>query len=800
MPNAAVPAGITLLTADATALAKDGQPVSRVELEDTTLSLTLSIGGNAFAFKILMPEEYPSGEPLDMEDYTPLRPGRLPQLVSQLVARHNAAAAPGSPRSIRTSDDGYVSDSDGGSLSGDSIAAEDDFASNFLEPRSAAGGLGAFARINRREEQQARREFESDLSRARAAHGAESLGSFYSDERREHVTRMAFSLASLSAFQGRALHVDRESRAVVELGWAWNYLAASDVPRIRGIYAVPAGQGLNGERVKRSEGGIGAVVRWFLENRISKALRLNWLQRSETRQRAETLGGSDPEGSGYAARGAAVFAAKRIRSASGSGLQDSEDAESRESLLPQVPDAKSREVLVKVRMLEHTGFRRKECALALARSGLNLERATGFLCSTPGLAEKVEGVSEEELLLDCMRVLSLQLQDGTGCAGADCASGQATFNSDLEFSAPLENFHGDGCTNFMSGCLRYLKGRISTLTTHCVTCGAPLGYEGVTAAVCDRPTCEFALEQFGLGLDPAAELRENSAVANALLHITACAAAFSDGVRDSFQPSCAHLFAQAAGGAAKHKRPEPELGRDKLRGEVQRLFDALPPVSTLALHATRAELREMLGVRGGPLLYPLLQWVLTSNRSHLIALPPHHRLDGLGEHQFVLSAANPERERAFRARRDAAAAQHGGTGSFWAWHGSAAQNWHSILRAGLRNYSGTTMMTGGMAHGSGIYLASDLRMSTAYMGDPQRGWGNSGIGDFNAVALCEVVDERKGPREVCKDTGCGVYVVADETLVCTRFFFMFPGGYSGNHVVSAAEISKPKEILQLFSV
>jgi hypothetical protein len=48
-------------------------------------------------------------------------------------------------------------------------------------------------------------------------------------------------------------------------------------------------------------------------------------------------------------------------------------------------------------------------------------------------------------------------------------------------------------------------------------------------------------------------------------------------------------------------------------------------------------------------------------------------------------------------------------GSFWAFHGSAFSNWHSILRIGLKNYSGTALMSTGAAFGNGIYLCKRFR-------------------------------------------------------------------------------------------
>ena len=58
-------------------------------------------------------------------------------------------------------------------------------------------------------------------------------------------------------------------------------------------------------------------------------------------------------------------------------------------------------------------------------------------------------------------------------------------------------------------------------------------------------------------------------------------------------------------------------------------------------------------------------------------MPPALRLACLPtRHQFVMLSAPPERQAAF----DALKAKHG---SAFAWHGSAPENWHAILRTGL---------------------------------------------------------------------------------------------------------------------
>jgi hypothetical protein len=49
-----------------------------------------------------------------------------------------------------------------------------------------------------------------------------------------------------------------------------------------------------------------------------------------------------------------------------------------------------------------------------------------------------------------------------------------------------------------------------------------------------------------------------------------------------------------------------------------------------------------------PLLYPLLRWVLTSNRAHVRLLTPSEQMKELKTpYQFVLLSSNPDREKKF---------------------------------------------------------------------------------------------------------------------------------------------------------
>ena len=60
---------------------------------------------------------------------------------------------------------------------------------------------------------------------------------------------------------------------------------------------------------------------------------------------------------------------------------------------------------------------------------------------------------------------------------------------------------------------------------------------------------------------------------------------------------------------------------------------------------------------------------------------------------------SPEKEKWFQSEKAR-------LGSLYVFHGSAIENWYSIIRNGIRNLSNTHMMTAGAAYGPGVYSAT----------------------------------------------------------------------------------------------
>lgn len=159
-----------------------------------------------------------------------------------------------------------------------------------------------------------------------------------------------------------------------------------------------------------------------------------------------------------------------------------------------------------------------------------------------------------------------------------------------------------------------------------------------------------------------------------------------------------------------------------------------------------------------------MDWVVNSNRSFLIQvtdrakqLPEFHFAD-----QYLLMMAPPEKQSIFDEWKRK-------KGTKFAFHGSRVENWHSILRNGLKSMSGTAMQLNGSAHGKGIYFAPEAQHSLGYCGS------SAGSTSWNCMALCEIIND-----DCITDHGW-CWTVLQEDKVMTRMLFVFQtsGSLSG---------------------
>jgi poly [ADP-ribose] polymerase 6/8 len=222
---------------------------------------------------------------------------------------------------------------------------------------------------------------------------------------------------------------------------------------------------------------------------------------------------------------------------------------------------------------------------------------------------------------------------------------------------------------------------------------------------------------------------------------------------------------------------------------VRQILDHFLSIEQLTQAKDFLHLKAQL-TKSHPLAYPLLQWIIASNRAHIVKLHETKHITSMKtQHQYLLLSAPPEKEERFRQLKRSYS-------SLFAFHGSAIENWHSILRHGLKNATGTKLQLNGAAYGPGIYLSPQASISFGYSfrswapgsSNPNRSTKTANnkllrAQNVHCIALCEVIDLN------LKRFG-SIWVQPNEDCVVTRFLFVYTENASYNEVYHNSENSK----------
>ncbi|XP_030323102.1 protein mono-ADP-ribosyltransferase PARP8 isoform X2 [Calypte anna] len=316
---------------------------------------------------------------------------------------------------------------------------------------------------------------------------------------------------------------------------------------------------------------------------------------------------------------------------------------------------------------------------------------------------------------------------------------------------------------FLVQTIEFAEQRIPVLNEYCVVCDEPHVFQNgpmLRPTVCERELCVFAFQTLGVMNEAADEI---------------------------------------ATGAQK-----------KNYDRVMKALDSITSIREMT-QAPYLEIKKQMD-KQDPLAHPLLQWVISSNRSHIVKLPVNRQLKFMHTpHQFLLLSSPPAKESNFRAAKNL-------YGSTFAFHGSHIENWHSILRNGLVVASNTRLQLHGAMFGSGIYLSPLSSISFGYSGmnkkqqkvsakdEPASGSKGSNTSqsqkkgqqsqflqsrNLKCIALCEVITSSDLHKHG------EIWVVPNTDHVCTRFFFVYEDGQVGDTSINTQEPSIHKEILRV---
>jgi poly[ADP-ribose] polymerase 16 len=133
----------------------------------------------------------------------------------------------------------------------------------------------------------------------------------------------------------------------------------------------------------------------------------------------------------------------------------------------------------------------------------------------------------------------------------------------------------------------------------------------------------------------------------------------------------------------------------------------------------------------------LLSWLLISSKTFTVKCEPHSVFEEL-QKKTGRSSYKIRPDFVFKVEyQDSGkfSSQRGTFGTFYAYHGSRLENFHSILHHGLISH-----LNKNAVFGAGTYLSSDLNVCMLYSPAGQ-GWQYSKLGaNISCVAVCEVID------------------------------------------------------------
>jgi hypothetical protein len=291
------------------------------------------------------------------------------------------------------------------------------------------------------------------------------------------------------------------------------------------------------------------------------------------------------------------------------------------------------------------------------------------------------------------------------------------------------------CANLPLELYERVAQRVRRLGDYCMLCDSKLPMPGLKPIACDGPLCTYQMEQLGIGAN-LDELRSNPTVSDLLISM-----------------------AYAAATSWRTELTMPRVPVDLQNASaVSKILQDVPSISALDTQPLR---QKRLLNASHTSAARAVQWVLSSNRAHLVALEPEACFASMETpYQFRIQTGTRSHEASFNKLK----AQHG---TFYAFHGSPFTNWHNLLRTNLKVASGTALQLNGARYGNGIYMGEDTSHSDPYA-TPGRPWPGSIFGTgVRCLALCEVVNSPSIQRYN------GFLVAPDENTVALRYLFIY---------------------------
>ncbi|XP_070301500.1 protein mono-ADP-ribosyltransferase PARP6 isoform X2 [Salvelinus sp. IW2-2015] len=230
---------------------------------------------------------------------------------------------------------------------------------------------------------------------------------------------------------------------------------------------------------------------------------------------------------------------------------------------------------------------------------------------------------------------------------------------------------------FLVQIMKYSEQRIPTLNEYCVVCDEQHVFQNgsmLKPAVCTRELCVFSFYTLGVMSGAAEEVATGAEVVDLL--VAMCRAALES-------PRKSIIFEPYPSVVDPNDPKTLAFNPKKNYERLQKALDSVMSIREMT-QGSYLEIKKQMD-KLDPLAHPLLQWIISSNRSHIVKLPLSRQLKFMHtSHQFLLLSSPPAKEARLRTAKKL-------YGSTFAFHGSHIENWHSVLRNGLVNASYTKL-------------------------------------------------------------------------------------------------------------
>ncbi|GMR59591.1 hypothetical protein PMAYCL1PPCAC_29786 [Pristionchus mayeri] len=343
------------------------------------------------------------------------------------------------------------------------------------------------------------------------------------------------------------------------------------------------------------------------------------------------------------------------------------------------------------------------------------------------------------------------------------------------YSLP-ENISPNEAGSFFLMLYEQLVERLRTLTEFCMVCGSKLYAGGLLPSICAGELCQYQYQELGL-LDGLTTPRVSAPVLSLLL-MAFNAAVSSPRWKDILTPAPSARDRDRLLKEAKqlYKKVDKKWGFVESGLDVHSVLACAMPCAKEILNSPSTYQNFK---KATPSVAEFLEWLVISNQSYLELVPQKYNVDYLKTpHQFVFVADTPQKQAEFDEL-----VKSNGRKTRYLFHGSRMENWHSIIRSGLRNMSGTKYQLVGAAHGAGIYLSNHLATSYHYctrfdVGNVSENCVNNKCcmssvteGGMTLLAVVEVVDTPQTYR-YNKDN---IVVVLEEKWCSIRMLVTYSG-------------------------